>query len=210
MGLTSRRKRPLDRGRPHLRDTSLIVIATEGACTEKQYFEMFRHHRVQVKVLHTDDCKSAPEYVIERLKEYKRDFELGRDDELWLMVDVDSWGATKLADVAMQAVKAKFDLAVSNPCFELWLLLHHVDADSDDLPTQSKTAERLLRKVLGSYNKANLDTDQFVGRVKFAVEQARKLDVDQNQRWPRSTGTHVYRVIESIWRLMSTGVAATE
>jgi len=53
VSLTSRRKRPLKRDIKHLRDTRLVVIATEGHCTEKQYFEIFerRSSRVQVKIL---------------------------------------------------------------------------------------------------------------------------------------------------------------
>ncbi len=48
MGFTSRRKRPLDRHIPHLRDTRLIIIVTEGQKTEKQYFEseMLRYIKI--------------------------------------------------------------------------------------------------------------------------------------------------------------------
>jgi hypothetical protein len=38
MSFTSRKKRPLDRRVEHVKDTSLIVIATEGEKTEKIYF----------------------------------------------------------------------------------------------------------------------------------------------------------------------------
>ena len=48
MGMTSRRKRPLDHAIPHQRDTRLIIIATEGEKTERQYFSMFRNVRVRV------------------------------------------------------------------------------------------------------------------------------------------------------------------
>ena len=67
--LTSRRKRPLDRDVPHLRDTRLIIIASEGEKTEKQYFEsgLFGNRRVQVKVLETQDGRSAPNWVLARL-----------------------------------------------------------------------------------------------------------------------------------------------
>lgn len=61
MGITSRRKRPLDRKIPHLRDTNLIIIAVEGEKTEKQYFEsnFFQRKRVQVKVLETKEGLSC-------------------------------------------------------------------------------------------------------------------------------------------------------
>jgi len=72
MSLTSRRKRPLDHTVAHLRDTRLIVIATEGEKTEKQYFSMFQSLRVQVRVLHTEEGFSAPKHVFDRLSDYRR------------------------------------------------------------------------------------------------------------------------------------------
>lgn len=66
MALTSRKKRPLDRGVEHLGDTRLIIIAAEGHNTEAQYFSLVDSTRVQVKVLATGaDHQSAPEYVLE-------------------------------------------------------------------------------------------------------------------------------------------------
>ncbi|ESQ15165.1 MAG: RloB domain-containing protein [Thiohalocapsa sp. PB-PSB1] len=90
MALTSRKARPLDRSVKHLRDTRLIIIAAEGALTEKLYFEMFRSTRVQLRVLPTgDDGQSAPEHVLARLIEFREEFQLAVDDALWLMIDVD-------------------------------------------------------------------------------------------------------------------------
>ena len=68
MALTSRKKRPLNPSVPYQRDTRLIVIATEGRETEKQYFDQFGDKRVHVKMLTTgEDNQSAPQHVIERL-----------------------------------------------------------------------------------------------------------------------------------------------
>ncbi len=125
MGLTSRKKRPLDRAIPHLRDTRLIIIATEGEKTEYQYFTsgIFNHHRVQIHVLRTDAGESAPRHVLNRLKEYVRETVLQYDDQLWLMVDMDRWTVAHLGDVCMKAKKGcrhDINLAVSSPCFELW------------------------------------------------------------------------------------------
>lgn len=54
------------------RDARLFVIATEGAATEKQYFEMFGSSRIKVKVLETgSDNQSAPQYVLDRLNSFK-------------------------------------------------------------------------------------------------------------------------------------------
>ena len=132
MGLTSRRKRPLDRQIPSLRDTRLIIIAAEGQKTERQYFEseLFGNRRVQVKVFGTEDCKSAPKYVYERLKQFVEQYDLQPDDQLWLVIDKDRWPDEQLSEVCRRAVgrrRPQCQLAISNPCFELWLYLHHSD-----------------------------------------------------------------------------------
>jgi hypothetical protein len=51
-------------------------------------------------------------------------------DVLWLVIDTDRWGDKQLSEVTSECVSKHFRLAVSNPCFELWLILHYEDSDS--------------------------------------------------------------------------------
>ena len=150
MALTSRRRRPLDHTVPHERDTRLIVIATEGSVTEEQYFDLFESKRVQIKVLGTEDGKSAPKYVFDRLADYKKDYQLGKDDQLWVMIDVDRWETAHLSEVSSESLKKKFLMAVSNPCFELWLYLHHGDVRPGCRITADELEEK-LRAAMGFY-----------------------------------------------------------
>lgn len=199
MALTSRKKRPLDRTVAHLRDTRLIIIAAEGRETEKQYFTLFRDTRVQVKVLPTEeDNQSSPQHVIDRLHVFQEEYQLGEGDELWLMVDVDRWH--KLGEIAGEAKQCQYRLAISNPCFEVWLLCHLQDPPSD--ASTCRSIEDILKVALGgSYNKANLDLARFAGNIGSAVERARHLDPNPGNLWPQTIGTHVYRVVLSIFGL---------
>jgi len=61
--------------------------------------------------------------------------------------------------------------------------------------------KQILREKLGSYNPSNLDLNQFVGKVDKAIARAKKLDVDAAERWPSSTGTHVYKVVKKVKRI---------
>jgi hypothetical protein len=70
------KKRPIDRTVTHLRDTRLIVIATEGEQTERQYFAMFQNSRVQVRVMPSEGGLSSPEHVLSRLDAYSDEFRL--------------------------------------------------------------------------------------------------------------------------------------
>ena len=205
MGITSRKKRPLDRRIEHERDTSLVIIATEGEKTEKQYFEskLFKSTRVQVRVLETTEGMSAPKHVIDRLRGYVREYNLEEGDQLWLVFDRDRWPEEQLAEVCRQAQRMHkgkaIRLGISNPCFELWLYLHHADwTKSSATP---KEVESALRKALGGYNKTRLKPEDYEGRVEVAIERAECLDTHPTRRWPENPGTHIYRLLRAIQQL---------
>ncbi|MGW0879714.1 RloB family protein [Streptomyces sp. NPDC002671] len=46
-------------------------------------------------------------------------------DQVWCVVDVDDF--QDLEQAVRCARRERIELAVSNPCFELWLLLHHTE-----------------------------------------------------------------------------------
>ena len=202
MGLTTRRKRPLDRSVPHQRDTRLIIIATEGKETERKYFTLFRDTRIiQIKVLPTgEDNLSSPQHVINRLNGYRVEYQIGEGDELWLMVDVDRW--KNLGEIVDEAYRRGYQVAISNPCFEVWLLCHFQDPPKNAQKCQP--IEDTLREVLGgSYNKSNLDISQFADKLDSAIQRTEQLDINPKDRWPQSVGSHVYMVVHSIRGLVS-------
>ncbi|WP_052210888.1 RloB family protein [Rhizobium rhizogenes] len=194
-GLTSRKKRPLDRAVTTLRDAKLIIIATEGSLTEKIYFESFRLTNVQVRVLPSEDGKSSPQHVLENAQVYKDKFDWGDGDELWLVIDVDRWPAATLSEVAAITTAARIGLAVSNPSFELWLALH-LDVD---LPAtvNNESLVTHLRLQLGSYNKHKYDSETILSGVGRAMERASELDTSPQHRWPQSVGSRCYKIIRS-------------
>ncbi len=212
----SKRRRPLERVST-VRDARLIIIATEDTKAAVTYFtdlispQYFRSTRIQVKVLQRKDTKSAPQYVLDELQKFKRSYSLSDDDELWLVSDVDRWGDEKLASVAQQVFNQQnLEIAISNPAIEAWFLMHIVDVSDytdsklsqlfeNNKQTSNRTALELeLIDKLGSYSKSNLNTDHFLPHLDHAVAQAQKLDTDANARWPKSFGSHIYKLIKSI------------
>ena len=198
--LRHKKKRPLNRKESPLRDTSLVVIATEGEKTEPRYFEFFHSHRVQVLVLPTEEGKSSPEHVLERLRKFDKEYRLEKEDTFWLVVDVDRWSKANLARVAQEASQRGYGPAISNPCFELWLLLHF-----EDVGEGKTTCTQLLRKLskhLPGYTKSNLRVEAFtLPSVKNAVKRAKCLRTHDGERWPSKTGTDVYRVVQQILKM---------
>jgi hypothetical protein len=178
------------------RDTKLFIVATEGKETEKQYFGMFKSTRIKVEILATtEDGKSAPEYVLERLDKFKERYDLSKDDMLWLVSDVDRWRDKKLSSVCSQARQKGYNLAISNPCFEVWLTLHFEDINTQEDKDCDEFKKR-LRIILGSYNGSNLDISAYKPNTKDAVNRAKNLHPSSQQDWPPTLGTHVYRLVE--------------
>lgn len=182
------------------RDARLFILATEGAVTEPQYFRGLQERgvvdrlRVKIEVIPTplDAGTSAPRHVLERLSEIASQYNLIADDELWLIIDADRVWERHLPQVTREAFQKGFFVAVSRPCFELWLLLHV----SDDVSSISTCADcsRALRMQLGRYNKSNLDMDHFPrSAVLDAIRRASALDPG-GDRWPQSIGSHVYQL----------------
>ena len=192
----ARRTKLLDRSY-NTRDAQLFIIATEGAKTERSYFEIFHDSRIKIEVLATGEANdSAPQHVIERLNEFAQKYNLGEEDTLWLVLDVDRWGPKNLSSVCRQAKQKKYRLAISNPCFEAWLCLHFDNLDPND--KTCKDFKKRLQSVLGSYNSSNIDVAPFVENIQEAVRRAKQLHSDDNQNWDPTPGSHVYRVIEMI------------
>mgnify|MGYP006284912623 CR=1 FL=1 len=216
MKLEDRRKRdPLKRKLGN-KEPRLFVIATEGEDTEKEYFNWFDplgldRPKFRIKVLPTEDSKSAPEYVLQRLDEYTEEFDLKLDDrdpdkndELWLVIDFDRWRSQKLSTIAREARNKGYSLAVSNPCFEVWLLFHVSQLEDCDKKTGLKCEhfEKRLRKINRSYNKKNPNKEHFWDKRKTAVKRARKNDLENDpkscHRWPTATGSHVYKLVQKL------------
>jgi hypothetical protein len=148
--------------------------------------------------------------VLQVLNGFEKEYLLGKDDELWMVVDLDRWHNRELGSVAAQCIQKNYHLAVSNPCFELWLLLHIkslddcTDLELQELAENKRVSDKRTRleielvNELGSYNKSNPDTSKFLPSVNVAIDRARELDLHPEHRWPNSLGTRVYLLAESI------------
>ena len=205
--------------REAFRDARLIVIASEGKDTERIYFKAlakeYTNPRVHVHILERSENEqnnSSPEHVLKQLNDYKIQYELEADDELWLVVDKDRWTEAMLSRVATEcSQEVAMHMALSNPCFELWLLLHMEDAAS--LTTEekkqwmenrrkSKNADPYLkvrlRQKMGSYHESDYDAPALIVHVEEAIARAKDLDNNLTDRWPQTLDTRVYLLAESV------------
>lgn len=203
MNLRHRKPRPLKREETTYRDDRLFIIATEDTYAPEQYFSIFHNPRIHLQVLPTEDCDSSPDHVLQRLDRFIDEYQMQDDDEFWLMLDTDHWiepnHVSNFTRVCREAAQKGYSLAHSNPCFEIWLLLHLTDLDSTESFGRCAGVEQRLKEICGEYNKRNVDCNRFpLEDVALAVERAERLDDCPNDRWPQRTGTHVYRVVKKL------------
>lgn len=203
MTLRHKKPRPLTRKEKPFRDSRLFVVATEDTHAPDRYFGIFDNPRIKVLVLPTEEGMSAPAHVLERLDAYESEYDLREDDERWLMLDTDHWAqpnhVPNYKEVCSQALNRGFNLANSNPSFEVWLLLHVRELATEDQFRNCAEVERELKRLLGAYSKRTFDLGAFSPETaRLAVARAKKLDAASNDRWPQKTGTHVYKVVEKL------------
>jgi len=180
----------------------IYVIATEGEKTERIYFnhDCFKGKIYRKNILHTENGQSSPKSVLKRLKDHAKKKTLNpKTDELWLIIDVDRWSHNDLLAVRSACNREGYSLGISNPSFELWLLLHQ-DNPTNPLTTQACVTE--LRRLLGGpYDKSNYDPSRLLPHVEQAISHAQRLDDDCNSRgdsWPAGTRTQVYQLVDKL------------
>ena len=115
-----------------------------------------------------------------------------------------------IADIAQNCQQKGYFLALSNPNFEFWLLLHLKDlteyskTELDNLPyknaSESKSVlEKELSALLGGYNKSKYGIEKILPFIDKAILQAKHLDTNSEKRWIEDRlGTRVYLLVERI------------
>jgi RloB-like protein len=180
----------LERRRPGTRpQRPTVFIGTNGKKTERQYLtalkvcDWVRPTRIVVKFF-----DGAPSYVVRRAAE-------GRDqddfDEAWAICDVDEF---VVPTAQTEAEAADVTLVWSNPCFELWLILHLEDCRVR-LDSAVKVEEKLTR-LLPNWDKANVRFDDFRAGVDIAAHRAKAL----SQQPTDNPSTAMWKLIEKIKR----------
>lgn len=88
-------------------------------------------------------------------------------------------------------------VAVSNPCFDLWLLLHHEDVPSNRVFQNAQAVEIRIREVIGEFNKTKLKAEHYnVSLALVAIARGRTLTPDLSSYRPNNPGTQVWKLAE--------------
>ncbi len=132
---------------------------------------------------------------------YKYGIEPDKDDEVWCVFDADE-NEDSIQRAADKAEKSDINIALSNPCFEIWFLLHF-ELRQTKLSC-SDTVEN-LKKYLTDYSKNEDVFYEIVDKRDKAISRAKKLnDIHKDERnnelySPESNpSTQVFKLVEYI------------
>lgn len=180
--------------RPPRKITTTYYIATEGSSTEIEYLMLFDQlNNVSIKPVKTD-TKSDPNNVLLSMTKRLNEEKPVKPYEAWLIIDVDNRGSSELRPLHnWQAKDKRYGFAVSNPCFELWLLLHFENGRG---ASSARVCTTRLKKYDKNYNKHINKRMYNRDNVKLAIRHAKQKDTQGASPWPKATGTTVYKLVE--------------
>ena len=183
-----------------------IVVVTEGAVTEPGYLRTFdRLHRDQssaklVVIPDAGDPRAVVERAIEESRESKRD-RLGSHDAVWAMFDRDDH--LRFDEAKDMARGNGIRLAVSDPCFELWGILHYQECNA---PLDRHECQKKLGELCPGYRnkkrKVFDDPEVIESKYRDAVRRAensltRRREEGDPEGNPSSTVHHLTECILS-------------
>lgn len=159
--MASRRK---SRGK---RINPTFYVFCEGQ-TEEEYIKFLRSkYRIPIEI----NSKRAGDSISQRfINSYLRTKTRHKKDQIFLMYDLDVDGTlTRLNDL-------DGTLLVSNPCIELWFLLHHQDQRAN---ISTANCVRVLRDICPDYAKGKLSDSlktSLIEAIDDAVNRAEQLN----------------------------------
>lgn len=203
MAKQSRRQFNLRR-RTEVRDLrAVIVLVCEGQNTEPDYFNQFRRRfngsMVRLEVI----GEGAAPVTIARaaalrkaeLDKSRKNSDWSSNDQVWAVFDRDEH--PKISDATAVCRAAGVSVAFSDPCFELWLLLHLIDFDR---PDDRHQVQRELEANLDCYSRKTRKTADF-DLLFDKIEEAERRASSQLARREEEAQGGLNRPYTNVFRL---------
>lgn len=182
----------MKRGKFRREPRQRFILFCEGKNTERVYFEAIRRicssTLIKVEIFAEGNVPyTLAEKAVERArkeglvpKSHRKKNSFEENDEIWVVFDRDEH--PRFEEAIAHCKNHGIKIGRSNPCFEVWLILHIEDYDKIQPRNQ---VQALLSKLRPEYNKSGakkVDCDELVTHVVKAEERASKqLDLRKKQ-----------------------------
>lgn len=180
----------------------LVVLVCEGEETEVLYFRNFRSRnngvRIAIPSTKCTDPKNLLKFAISLIDELE--LVLTDGDHIWCIFDVDNNDDKVLSWVEEKAKKHKVNIAISNPSFELWYLLHFTRSTSP-IDSNNDLIKR-LKVYINNYEKNKCVYEKLRPLTQNAIKNAQTLIEHHNcsgnilNRVCCNPSTQVFEVVE--------------
>jgi len=157
-----------------------FVLYCEGKNTEPDYFYALKAvHLAALIEIEPVPAAGVPWTVAEKAIQHlsnirrRRRNSFEQNDEVWAVFDRDEH--SRVYDAMQRCEKAGVGVALSNPCFEVWLILHFIDYNK---PDDRHKAQRHLRECCGDYDpktRKTADFSKFMPHILEAEQRAERL-----------------------------------
>ncbi len=194
------------------KNASKIYIVCEGAETEKNYFGFFEGLSSNLELIvippeeGTDPLKLmelAHRELLGETRTHTLDFM--QNDKVWFAIDTDTWEdegkIQPLRDFCADQnghISDKYDevkpykawnVAQSNPCFEIWLYYHHYESAPE---IEDIDKHRSMKAFVDSSIAGGFDYQRDPVRLKDAIENAKRNFKRKDNGNPGSFSTEQY------------------
>lgn len=179
----------------------LIFVISEGEVTEPSYLKVLEKQRENGRIEVVMKGNKNTRKITAKVEEVKR--KNGESSEIWIVVDMNSRSESQLQDLC-QLQKGNVKIALSNPCFELWILLHYENAIAVRGSANNRAAKALCLQILkgkkGWKEFQKFINPELIGKqdILNAVKRAKRYDNSKRKPWPDEVGsTTFYKLVES-------------
>jgi hypothetical protein len=181
--------RAYKRGEAH-RDARLFIIVTEGE-REDRYFGWFdrKSQRIRVQLVPRHEQASASKHFLNRLRQFLdgEDINTQIGDSVWFVLDVDNWTRESIDELIIACNQNNnWHMAISNPCFEVWLNLH-----KGPLPDNEEDCDA-LKTMLNTRHRGGFLPNTICPLLEDAIKYAQEADTHPEQVYPDKMQTKVY------------------
>lgn len=184
------------------KERKLFLIICEGEKTERFYFKEFRERNNGIRIEVPNCSYTDPVNLVRFANKIKSayDIDLKRGDSIWCVFDADLNNNDMIKKARSEAGRDKIEIVLSNPCFEVWYLLHF--EFSTAFMSVGQVVQKLKNSYIPLYQKNKSVFDRLKPYLSRAIENARKLNSyhENNQTPVFSTGsnpsTQVFKLVQ--------------
>lgn len=183
-----------DGGRQYRR---IIRVLTEGKVTEPGYIRMLERRYLDVKIEIDPKDTGVPLTLVRLAREYQKQNKKRNPayDEIWCIFDIDQH--PNIEQAIQEARDSGIHVVISNPCFELWLVLHYRDQTRH---IDGQAIQSLSKKLGITDGKKIIDEAQ--GELLAKLDEARLRAKDLENMHQRNGSKSWENPSSQVWRFV--------